>query len=346
MREENHPPPLRQAELFANAMLALKKEGFTPDVVHGHVGFGGQLYAPDIFPHAAQAGYFEWMYTDGADVAFWGGRESVPLGKQIVQRDSNMCVLSGLQAATAGICPTFWQRDQHPEEYYGKLHVLHDGVDTEFFSPNSNQRFQVDNIDLTDAEIITYATRGLEPYRGFHTFYRSLPAVLEARPKAHVLIMAHDRTVYGTQRADGKTWREALREDVPLDASRVHFLPFQPYPQYRGLLRASHVHVYLTAPFVLSWSLLEAMSCGCLVIASDTEPVREVMHHGQNGLLTDFWDHAMLSRRIIAALRYQSELVPVPQAARQPIEKHYALRILMPKQVQLLESMGSLRNSA
>ena len=339
----NQPPPLRQGELFADAMLALRNEGFMPHVVHGHVGFGAALYAPDIFPSAMQAGYFEWMYTEGADVAFLGGLERVPLSQRMRQRHSNMCSLSALEAATVGICPTLWQRAQHPASSHHKLHVLHEGVDTEYFSPRPSQRFNVQGVDLDGAEIVTFATRGLEPYRGFHTFYRSLPAVLAARPKAQVLIMADDRSFYGQARADGKTWREVLQEEVELDESRVHFLPFQPYPQYRAVLRASHVHVYLTVPFVLSWSLLEAMSCGCLVVASDTEPVMEVVRHEQNGLLTNFFNPDMLARRIIQGLEDQDALQSVRKSARETVLRQYDLRTLVPRQVRLLEGHAALR---
>lgn len=115
--------------------------------------------------------------------------------------------------------------------------------------------------------------------------------------------MADDRSPYGGNRKDGKTWREVLREEVQIDESRVHFIPFQPYDQYRALLRASDVHVYLTAPFVLSWSMLEAMSCGCLLVASDTEPVLEVIKDGYNGFITDFWNHENLAKRVAFALK-------------------------------------------
>ena len=339
----NHPPTFRQGELFANAMLALQREGFVPDVIHGHVGFGSMLYAQDIFPRAVQAGYFEWFYTEGADVAFFGGRDKLPMGMRQAQRHSNLCVLSALEGANFGICPTIWQRDQHPSAYHNKLHVIHDGVDTDFFSPHPAQRFQVEGVDLADAEIVTYATRGLEPYRGFHTLYRSLPAVLAARPKARVLIMANDRSVYGQNRSDGKSWREALQDEVDVDESRVHFLPFQSYPQYRGLLRAARVHVYLTAPFVLSWSMLEAMSCGCLVVASDTEPVLEVMRHGQNGLLTGFADHEQLAQRIIEGLARWDHFAPLRNAARQTVLSRYALGQLLPRQIRLFEGYPAMR---
>lgn len=340
-KDSQHLPPMRMAEHFAEAMLALRKEGFRPDVVHGHVGFGPMLYAPEVFPDAGHMGFFEWYYTGGADTAFLGGRKDTGTQRHFVHRQSNACVLSALDAAVVGVCPTYWQRRQHPERFHGKIQVLHDGVDTDFFSPLRSANLTVNGRNMSDFEVVTYATRGLEPYRGFPTFFRSLPAILEARPKVQVLIMANDRAVYGGRRGDGKTWREALLEEVPVDMSRVHFLPFQPYPKYRSLLRASHVHVYLSVPFVLSWSALEAMSCGCLVVGSDTEPVREVLRHGENGLLTDFWDHAALAKTIVHALENREKMESLRRAARETVLERYSLHKLLPRHVALVDAARS-----
>ncbi len=330
---------LAQGERFADAMTKLHREGFRPDVVHGHVGFGSCMYAPDIFPNAMHMGYFEWFYTHGADTAFFAGGKPPSLVNLAENRQCNLCTLSALAECTVGITPTFWQRDQHPKEFHSKLHVLHDGVDVQFFSPAKTQGVKLRELDLSGAEeIVTYATRGLEPYRGFHTFYRALPAVLEARPKAQVVIMADDRTAYGGTRKDGKTWKQVLQEEVQLDESRVHFIPFQPYDQYRALLRASDVHVYLTAPFVLSWSMLEAMSCGCLLVSSDTEPVREVLREGVNGYMVNFWDHNALAERVIHCLEHREKLDHMRAAARKTILARYALHKLLPRQTDLMKA--------
>ncbi|MCR5564022.1 MAG: glycosyltransferase [Desulfovibrio sp.] len=334
---------LARGERFADAMLALRREGFQPDVVYGHVGFGCNIYAKDIFPRAAHMGFFEWFYTDGADVGFFSGGKPVPLATLAENRQCNMCMLTALADCVLGICPTHWQKIQHPPEFRHKLHVLHDGVDTRFFSPQKTRGVKLRALDLSGAEeLVTYATRGLEPYRGFHTFYRSLPAVLAARPKVHVVIMADDRVSYGQPRKDGRSWKQVLQEEVSVDEARVHFLPFQPYDQYRSLLRASDCHVYLTAPFVLSWSMLEAMSCGCLVVASDTEPVREVIRDGENGFLTDFRQPAQLARRIVACLERQGEMEAVRVRARRTILDRYDLKKLLPLQKELVRAAAAL----
>lgn len=354
--EENPSSPRRKylnllarGERFADSMVQLAREGFKPDVIYGHVGFGCCIYAPDIFPDAMHMGYFEWYYTNQADTRFFAGNRPVPLVTRAENRQCNLCTLSALKESTLGICPTWWQYSQHPPEFHHKLHVLHDGVDTQFFTPVKREGtgLRLKALELPDAEeIVTYATRGLEPYRGFPTFYRSLPAILEARPKAHVVIMADDRTAYGASRKDGKSWREALKEEVQVDEGRVHFLPFQPYDQYRALLRASDVHVYLTAPFVLSWSMLEAMSCGCLLVASDTDPVREVVSHGNNGFLTDFWNHEALAARVVDCLARKAELEPVRTQARRTILARYDLRKLLPRQIELMQAGLHLKRAA
>ena len=352
--EERSPNPARRkylsilarGERFGDAMLGLAREGFRPDVVYGHVGFGCCVYAPDIFPQAAHMGYFEWYYTGRADVRFFAGDRPVPLTTRAENRQCNMCTLSALKECVLGIAPTRWQFEQHPPEFAHKLHVLHDGVDTRFFAPGKSRGVKLKELDLSGVEeIVTYATRGLEPYRGFHTFYRSLPAVLSARPRAHVVIMADDRSSYGVKRKDGKTWKEVLREEVRVDDSRVHFIPFQPYDQYRALLRASDTHVYLTAPFVLSWSMLEAMSCGCLLVASNTEPVREVVRDGVNGFLADFWNPDDLARRIVFCLERRGQLDAVRANARKTVLARYALHKLLPRHAALVRAAVELKRA-
>jgi glycosyltransferase involved in cell wall biosynthesis len=186
-------------------------------------------------------------------------------------------------------------------------------------------------------EIVTYTARGMEPVRGFPQFYRSIPAILKARPKCHVVIMANDTVHYSPPRPDGKSWGQAMRDEMPLDASRVHFIKYGAYPEYLKVLQASSVHVYLTAPFALSWSLLEAMSCGCLVVASDTEPVREVIKNGENGYLTDFWDEAKISSAVIGCLENRKDMDSVRLEARKTILERYDGRKLVPQKIYMMQ---------
>lgn len=238
-----------------------------------------------------------------------------------------------------------WQFSQFPLEYRHKIRILHDGIDTSFFSPAKVEYTEIENIDLSGAtEIVTYATRGLEPYRGFPEFYQSLPPVLEARPTCHVIIMGNDDVYYTGKRNDGKGWGEYMRETVPLDIRRVHFMNFGTYERYRKILRISNVHVYLTVPFVLSWSLLEAMSCECLIMASDTDPVKEVIKDGENGLLCTFKNREDISRKIIHALSLESnESNRIKLNGRRAVTEQYSQHRLLPQHADMLYAVRQCR---
>ena len=188
--------------------------------------------------------------------------------------------------------------------------------------------------------MVTYCARGLEPYRGFPQFYEALPAILDARPECHVLIVGEDRTCYSPRLPNNASYKTCMQQKINLDQSRVHFTGPLPYGLYKQVLQASSAHVYLTWPFVLSWSLLEAMSCGCLVVASDTEPVREVIRFGENGLKTDFHSPEKIAKATLEALTRQAELTPLRQAARQTILDRYCLKKCLPVHVDILTKLA------
>ncbi len=282
--------------------VELRRQGFVPDIICGHSGWGPTMYLRDVFPEAAFVGYFEWFYdTASADMRFSG--KPLSLGARMEVRSSNIPILMDLAGCTCGICPTRWQLEQFPSEFRSKISVIHDGVDTDYFSPDPAARLVLPGLDLSGAtEIVTYATRGMEPYRGFPQFLEAAVEVVKQRPGCHVVIGGNDSSHYGPPPEPGKTWKEVLVERLQPDPERIHFVGSLPYGHYRTLLRASTVHVYLTRPFVLSWSFLEALSCGCLVVASDTEPVREVASDGHNALLTDMRSPGAIAGRIMEAL--------------------------------------------
>lgn len=320
------------AEIYASAMLNLAKEGFYPDLIYDHPGWGCGMYARDIFPNAARICYGEWFYTKSADYAFFNHGEPRPPAAFATNRQRNFYLLDALTDCDMVITPTLWQQSQFPVEFLYKFRVLFDGIDTDFFSPGPETDAKVQGLDLASLpEIVTYATRGMDPYRGFPVFFNSIPRLHELRPQAHVVIMANDEVTYGAPRRDGKTWGEVMREKVEYDPARVHFLHFDKYPAYRKLLRASSVHAYLSAPFVPSWSLLEAMSCGCLVIGSDTPPVREFIRHTENGFLTSFWDADSLASMIAHVLENRQMYGGIRRQARSLMEERYSLAKLYPQ---------------
>ncbi|MBP2628369.1 MAG: glycosyltransferase, partial [Firmicutes bacterium] len=241
-----------------------------------------------------------------------------------------------------GVSPTYYQRSQFPPELQQKISVLHDGVNSDFFQPKADTKLVLPNInlDLSDVEeIVTYVGRGMEPYRGFPQFMEAVDILLKRRPKCHVVIVGADRVAYGKALPDGKTYKELMLEKFDIDLMRVHFTGLLPYNQYRQVLQASSVHVYLTRPFVLSWSMLEAMSAGCLLVASDTAPVKEVIKDGENGLLADFFSPAQIAARVEEALTNPDRMAGIRQRARQTILDNYALSKLLPQQIALLQQV-------
>ena len=333
-----------QGQAVYKAALELKKSGFVPDVILGHSGWGSTLYMKDLYPGVPLVGYFEWFYhAHGVDLDF-DPESPLTVDGELRSRTINAPFLLDLAACDAGISPTKWQKQQFPVEYQPKIQVFHDGVQTERYAPNPSAKICWPDlgIDLpANSEIVTYVGRGMETYRGFPQFMRALEIVLQRRPSCHAVIVGAERIAYGGKKPEGyASYKEWAKQEVKLDWSRVHFTGLLPRNRYLEALQASSVHVYLTFPFVLSWSMMEAMSTGCLLVASDTPPVRELLTDRQNGLLVDFFDIAAIAARVEEALTQQAELSGVRAAARQTIVDRYDWRKLLPQQVAFLQRIA------
>jgi len=333
------------AQEVARIALDLRKSGFVPDVMLGHNGWGEIWYLKDIFPEAPLIGYFEFFYRmKGADVGF-DPTEIVTPDTAPRLRTKNLGNLMALDTADLGQCPTEWQKSVYPKRYQTILNVIHEGIDTQVVKPNpqASLRLAESNAQFSAGEeIVTYVARNLEPYRGFPSFMRSLPTILESRPNSRVLIVGGDEVSYGTRLPPGETFKQKLLAELDdsLDLSRVHFLGKVPYNAFLKVLQVSRVHVYLTYPFVLSWSMLEAMAAGCLVVGSRTPPVEEVIQHAANGLLVDFFSPDQIADRVIDALEDAQSFQPLRQNARQTIVDRYDLRsICLPAHLRLLNML-------
>lgn len=335
---------LLNAQAVARVALELKESGFIPDVMLGHNGWGEIWYLKDVFPNTPLIGYFEFFYRfQGADVGF-DPAEPLIFDAAPRIRTKNLGNLLGLDAADLGQTPTQWQRSLYPPQYQDMLQVTHEGIDTQIVTPDQNIRLNLPDlgIELTrDDEVVTYVARNLEPYRGFPSLMRSLPAILAQRPNAQILIVGGDEVSYGHHLPAGQTHKQRMLAELAssLDLKRVHFLGKVPYTTYLKILQVSSVHVYLTYPFVLSWSMLEAMSAGCLLIASKTSPVEEVIRDGENGFLVDFFSEAEISERVVTALEAgRNGYALLRKNARRTIVEKYDLRtICLPAQLELLE---------
>lgn len=332
-----------RGEACFEAARQLRAQGFSPRAIIAHPGWGESLFLLQVWPQARLGLYAEWFYRpDGADADF-DPEFRVPDAEALAVRLRLKNVNHWLHAdiATAALSPTRWQASTFPEDYRRRITVVHDGVDTDAVAPDPAVRFELDGEVLTrDDEVVTFVSRQLEPYRGYHVFLRALPELLRRRPRARVLIVGGDGTAYGAQPPQGTTWKQRfideVRPQIPdADWARVAFLGSLPYDRFLDLLRLSSVHVYLTYPFVLSWSLLEAMAEGACVVGSDTPPVREAITAGETGELVDFFDQAALVERVGSLLDDPARRARLGAAAREHVRAHYDLqRVCLPKQLE------------
>ena len=293
----------------ARAMLQLRQSGFTPDVILAHPGWGETLYAKDVFPDARLVHYCEWYYNaDGADLGF-DPEFPITFDDRARIRTWNALHTLNLTNCDSAVTPTHWQKSRHPEIFQSKITVQHEGIATCDLGPDPNATIQTPNGTVLKAgdPVITYVARNLEPYRGFHVFMRALELIQMAHSTCHTVIVGGDEVSYGKRPERGATWRERMSQEVALDATRTHFLGHLPRAEYIRVLQISAAHVYLTYPFVLSWSFLEALACDVNVVASDTAPIREVV--GAETIdLVDFFKPGDQAQRVLD----QRERLAVP----------------------------------
>lgn len=324
------------------ALAPLKQDGFAPAIVGAHAGWGTGLFMRDLFPDARLLGYFEWFY-DGHGPTSEAVNDRPPSeDDRMFLRMKNAPIVQDMVNSHRGLAPTRFQRDQFPALYRPHLSVIHDGIDTALFAPAAEARpsLRLPGLDLSSAgEILTYVCRGMEPMRGFPQLMRALARLQQRRPRLHAVIVGGEAVVYGRALPDGRSYRQKMLAELPLDAERLHFTGPLPYDAYRACLRAGDVHVYLSRPYVLSWSLLESMSLGALVVGADCTPVREVMRDEVNGLLADMEDPDILAARIEAALERPDRGRDLREAARETITRHYDLRDCLAARRRLLQTM-------
>lgn len=332
----------RRAEGVLQAALALKKAGVEPSVIAVHPGWGENLPLKDVWPDARLIVFCEFYYRSaGADVGFDPEFAQTDVARMVRLRAKNAAQLLALSEADGAVAPTRWQRSLYPDAFLGKIAVAHDGIDTSWIRPDTPERVILPTGHALNPgeEIVTFVGRNLEPYRGYHIFMRALPAIMALRPNAKIVIVGGDGVSYGASPPEGKTWKQLFLDEVRsrIDPSRIIFAGMLDHPTFVKLFRLASVHVYLTYPFVLSWSMLEAMAAGCLVIGSATPPVEEVIQDGQNGLLVPFFDSAALADRVVEACATPAAFRRMREAARRLVVEQYDLtKVCLPAQLALM----------
>jgi glycosyltransferase involved in cell wall biosynthesis len=337
-----------RAEGCAIAAEKLKNKGFMPDLICAHPGWGESLFLKAIWPDAPLLCYQEFFYNEsGFDINFdpeFDERRGWQDQAKLEMKNAYLHLM--LEQADWNVSPTHFQASSFPEHWRKKISVIHDGVDTQKAIPNAS----VEPMMLPDGGIIergqpvvTFVNRRLEPYRGCHTFLRAIPALLQKCPDAQIVIVGETTGVSYGAACEGGEWKDRFLSEIEgqYDPSRVHMTGSLPYDQFIPLLQISACHVYLTYPFVMSWSLLEAMACGCAVVGSDTAPVREVIRHGVNGLLVDFFSPDDLASAVAELLQNPERAKAFGAEARRTVQCSYELEACVTRQLALMDLVAS-----
>ncbi len=335
-----------RSNALEKVLLRQKKQGLDPDVILAHPGWGEALYLKEIFPQAKLICFFEYFFSTTKNNINFDPEFPSTLNQQIHYRMVNTSALLALNTADVGVCPTHWQLSTHPKEYQDKLNVIHDGIDTDTIKPTLATQVALMKTSIGDIkissndEIISYSIRNLEPSRGFHSYMRALPELQRKRPNAKFIIIGGDEISYSSRHLSGKSWREVMLSEVgnQLDMQRTIFAGKIPYKSLLDIFSITSLHIYFTTPFVLSWSLLEAMACESPILASSTEPVKEVINDGENGMLFDFFSAKDLVEKAVLMLSSKELTTSMSKQARKTVVDNYDLkRICLPQHIELIE---------
>ncbi|PWJ17437.1 glycosyltransferase family 4 protein [Jannaschia seohaensis] len=331
---------------YGAAMAAqhLRDTGWTPDIIIGHTGWGELLFMKQVYPAVPILGFFEYFYLSKGGPVGFDPEDPPSEASPFLLHARNAVPFANLHVADRGIAPTMWQRNCFPEAFHAKLDVCHDGIRTDRLGPDPDVALTLGRVGriTRDDEIFTYIARNMERTRGFHTFMRALPHIQKARPNARVLVVGGNDASYGKKSALAGGFRAEMEREVGhlIDWDRTHFLGQVPYPDFQKIVQISRCHIYLTMPFVLSWSMLEAMAMEATIVASDVPPVREAMTDGETGLLTDFFDPPALAEKVAAVLAEPERFAHLGKAARRHVVENYDfLNVCLPRQIGFINAL-------
>ena len=329
-----------------------------PDLIVGHSGFGSTLFLRDLYPKVPIVNLFEYFYRPRDPQSDMGYRSdlgwSLPDIFYLRARARNAMILLDLQNCTLGYCPTQFQRSTIPDIYSPKLRVIFDGIERSVYHghdeklrPALDQREmrRVAGIDVpAGTRIVTYVSRGFESMRGFDLFMRAAKIIAQKFPDVLFIVVGTDRIAYGgdeTFLPKGTTFKQWTLAQDQYDLNKFHFPGNLPPRELALLLASTDLHIYLTVPFVLSWSMMDAMSCGAVVLGSDTAPVREMIRDGENGMLADLFDVEQIAGKAIGALRDPAAFRPLGRAAEQLIAQNYSVEAVLPQMIHLYEQAAA-----
>ena len=329
----------------AKAVQDLVAGGFVPDIVIGHVGWGEMSFLREVLPHTPSIGFFEYFYSvHGGPVGFDPAAPPSDHAPYLMQ-GHNVVPLFNIEQVTLGHSPTLWQRNRFPDSFHDKIYVCHDCIRSDKLVPNPKAKANLGRIGrpLTRKdEVVTYMARNLETTRGYHMFMRALPHIQKARPNARVIVIGGNDASYGGKSKHPGGLRGEMEKEVGhlLDWDRLHFLGQVPYESYQQIIQISSCHIYLTMPFVLSWSLLESMSMGATIVASDVPPVREAMTHGETGMLVDFFDAEAIAAQVVDVLTRPDDYAHLGPAARQHVIDSYDFHtVCLPEHLRQINAL-------
>jgi len=314
---------LFDSQEVVRAALKLKKEGFIPAVIVGHVGWASTVFMKDIFPNTKIVGYCEWFFTQENSWENFIG-ETLSVDRKLSIRMQNTPSILGVQNMDIGVSPMYWQRDSHPEYMREKIEVIHEGVDTDICRPQERSVLNLPGVSFEkDVKLVTYISRSLEPARGFFTFLEAVKELCKRDKTIQFVVVGRERSAYSPSTGDGDSYKKQAMEKFECDWSRVHFVGKVSYESYLEVLRNSMVHIHLSAPLFLSWSLLEAMSSGCSIVSSDNAPVTEVIEHDVNGKLVPFFNADRLADEVMTLLEDRDLANRLSENARKTVLDKY-----------------------
>jgi glycosyltransferase involved in cell wall biosynthesis len=309
-----------------------------PDLIVGHSGFGSTLFLPDLYS-CPIINLFEYYYRgSNSDLDF---RTAPPELHVLRSRSRNAMILLDLQNCSAGYTPTDWQSKLFPANWQAKLRTIHDGIDTVFWRRKPLPRTLRGEAIDANTRIVTYVARGLESMRGFDVFVRTAKRILAEFSDALFVVVGGDGVHYGNDNSliRASSFREHVLAEERPDLSRFRFLGTISKDELADVFSLSDLHIYLTVPFVLSWSLLNAMACECVIVGSNTAPVTEVLRHEENALLADFFDADALALQALRVLKATDDYGQLARRARTTIEERYSVDVVLPKMWQFYQSV-------